>query len=93
MSGAEGEVALVDPQDRAVGVAGRPAAHREGRLHRAFPMVRGHDGRLPLRKRHAGKCRSGMIEHAVVHLFAGPHAGHVRPDPCELWPLLMPEPA
>jgi hypothetical protein len=46
MSDAEEQIVLVDSQDRAIGVAGKLAARREGRLRRVSSVVRGRDGRL-----------------------------------------------
>jgi isopentenyl-diphosphate delta-isomerase len=56
------QVILVDAKDRAVGVAPKLSAHREGRLHRAISVqLRDASGRLLLQKRHGGKYHSGGL--------------------------------
>ncbi|MFM9849154.1 MAG: isopentenyl-diphosphate Delta-isomerase [Hyphomicrobiaceae bacterium] len=58
----EEQVILVDEDDRAIGVAAKLAAHREGRLHRAISVqLRDASGRLLLQKRHIGKYHSGGL--------------------------------
>jgi isopentenyl-diphosphate delta-isomerase len=56
------QVILVDASDRAIGVAGKIAAHRQGLLHRAVSLqLRDYSGRLLLQKRHIGKYHSGGL--------------------------------
>ena len=70
----EERVVLVDARDRAVGTAGKLAAHREGRLHRAFSVVvLNARGEMLLQRRAVGKYHSGG-------LWSNACCGHPRPD-------------
>lgn len=56
------QVVLVDERDRPLGVMEKLAAHREGRLHRAFSVVlRSSDGLLLMQRRAAGKYHSAGL--------------------------------
>ena len=67
-------VVLVDSQDRAVGVAPKLEAHREGRLHRAVSVVLfDQGGRVLMQRRAAEKYHSGG-------LWSNTCCGHPRPD-------------
>jgi isopentenyl-diphosphate delta-isomerase len=56
------QVILVDDEDRAIGVAPKLAAHRDGSLHRAISVqLRDASGRLLLQKRHSDKYHSGGL--------------------------------
>lgn len=56
------QVILVDTEDRAIGVAPKLTAHREGNLHRAISVqLRDANGRLLLQKRHCDKYHSGGL--------------------------------
>ena len=66
------EVILVDEQDNAVGKAEKIAAHREGKLHRAFSAFVFNDGKLLLQKRAQEKYHSGG-------LWSNTCCGHPRP--------------
>lgn len=56
------EVILVDAHDRAVGVAEKSAAHRDGLLHRAFSViVYDRAGRMLLQQRALSKYHSGGL--------------------------------
>lgn len=58
----EDEVILVDEADRATGTMEKLAAHRAGRLHRAFSVfLFAEDGRWLLQRRAAGKYHSGGL--------------------------------
>lgn len=58
----EDQVILVDEQDNQIGVAGKLAAHRSGRLHRALSVfVFDSAGRLLLQRRAAMKYHSGGL--------------------------------
>lgn len=58
----EERVVLVDSEDRPIGTAPKLAAHRDGRLHRAFSVVvRDPAGRFLLQKRHRAKYHSGGL--------------------------------
>ena len=74
MQGVETEqVILVDADDRAIGVAPKLAAHRDGSLHRAISVqLRDMSGRLLLQKRHCDKYHSGG-------LWTNTCCGHPRP--------------
>jgi len=74
MHGLETEqVILVDAEDRAIGVASKLAAHRDGSLHRAISVqLRDMSGRLLLQKRHCDKYHSGG-------LWTNTCCGHPRP--------------
>ena len=73
-SPAEERVVLVDARDRAVGTAGKLAAHREGRLHRAFSVVvLNTRGEMLLQRRALSKYHSGG-------LWSNACCGHPRPD-------------
>lgn len=66
-------VILVDERDRPVGEAEKLAAHRDGRLHRAFSVfVRHRDGRILLQRRAESKYHSGG-------LWTNTCCGHPRP--------------
>lgn len=69
---AEEQLILVDERNRAIGVAGKAAAHRAGLLHRAFSIfiVDGR-GRILLQQRSAQKYHSGG-------LWANSCCGHPR---------------
>jgi isopentenyl-diphosphate delta-isomerase len=68
------QVVLVDWLDRPVGTAGKLAAHREGRLHRAFSvLVLNEAGEVLLQRRAAGKYHSGG-------LWSNTCCSHPRPD-------------
>jgi len=55
-------VILVDPEDRPLGTMEKMAAHREGRLHRAFSVfVVNGAGELLLQRRAEGKYHSGGL--------------------------------
>jgi len=56
------QVILVDERDREIGTADKLAAHREGRLHRAFSvLVVSPQGHLLLQRRHIEKYHSGGL--------------------------------
>jgi len=60
MNDADESVVLVDANDRAIGLAPKLAAHRDGLLHRAFSVfLRDASGRLLLQRRAFGKYHSG----------------------------------
>jgi isopentenyl-diphosphate delta-isomerase len=67
-------VVLVDDQDRDLGTEEKMAAHRSGRLHRAFSVfVTDAEGRLLLQRRAATKYHS-------AGLWSNTCCGHPRPD-------------
>ena len=69
----EERVILVDEAGREVGSEAKLAAHRHGRLHRAFSVfVFDSDGRLVLQRRATGKYHSGG-------LWSNTCCGHPRP--------------
>ncbi|HEX9655201.1 MAG TPA: isopentenyl-diphosphate Delta-isomerase [bacterium] len=56
------QVILVDEQDQEVGVADKLAAHREGKLHRAFSIfIFNRRGEMLLQKRSLNKYHSGGL--------------------------------
>ncbi len=58
----EDQVTLVDENDREIGVEGKMAAHRSGKLHRAISVfIFDSAGRLLLQKRAAGKYHSAGL--------------------------------
>lgn len=58
----EEQVILVDADDREVGVMGKMAAHREGKLHRALSVfIFNSEGKWLLQKRASGKYHSGGL--------------------------------
>ena len=66
-------VVLVDERDVEIGTEEKLAAHREGRLHRAFSVfVFDRNGRLLLQRRAAGKYHS-------AGLWSNTCCGHPRP--------------
>jgi len=66
-------VILVDADDREVGTADKMAAHRDGRLHRAFSVfLEDAAGRVLLQRRASGKYHSGG-------LWSNTCCGHPRP--------------
>ena len=66
-------VVLIDPQDREIGQMEKLAAHREGRLHRAFSVfVFNAKGELLLQQRAATKYHSAS-------LWTNTCCGHPRP--------------
>ncbi|OGU03022.1 MAG: isopentenyl-diphosphate delta-isomerase [Gemmatimonadetes bacterium RBG_16_66_8] len=66
-------VILVDPDDREIDTAEKIAAHREGRLHRAFSVfLEDAAGRVLLQRRAEGKYHSGG-------LWSNTCCGHPRP--------------
>lgn len=71
--GSREQVVLVDGDDRAIGRMEKLAAHREGRLHRAFSVfVFDGAGRLLLQRRALGKYHS-------PGLWSNTCCGHPRP--------------
>jgi isopentenyl-diphosphate Delta-isomerase len=70
---AEEQLILVDEGNRAIGRAGKTAAHRAGLLHRAFSIFVVDDrGRILLQRRSPEKYHSGG-------LWANSRCGHPRP--------------
>jgi isopentenyl-diphosphate delta-isomerase len=70
---AEERLILVDENNRAVGIGGKTAVHRAGRLHRAFSIFIVDDqGRILLQRRSRQKYHSGG-------LLANSCCGHPRP--------------
>jgi isopentenyl-diphosphate delta-isomerase len=70
---ADEQLILVDEGNRAVGTAGKEAAHRSGLLHRAFSIFIVDDrGRILLQQRNPRKYHSGG-------LWANSCCGHPRP--------------
>lgn len=58
----EEQVILVDAKDREVGLMGKMAAHREGKLHRAISVfIFNSEGRWLLQKRSQGKYHSAGL--------------------------------
>lgn len=70
---AEERLILVDEKNRAIGVGGKTAVHRDGLLHRAFSIfVVDDEGRILLQRRSRQKYHSGG-------LLANSCCGHPRP--------------
>ena len=66
-------VTLVDADNNVVGSCGKIAAHREGRLHRAFSiLIANPDGELLLQRRAAGK-------YHFANRWSNACCGHPRP--------------
>ena len=57
----EDNLILVDISDRQVGTMGKEAAHREGRLHRAFSVFLYHDNLMLIQRRALHKYHSGGL--------------------------------
>ncbi len=73
LKAAEEQLILVDEGNRAIGCAGKTAAHRAGLLHRAFSIFVVDDrGRILLQRRSPEKYHSGG-------LWANSCCGHPRP--------------
>lgn len=69
----EEKVILVNEKDRAIGVAEKIKAHREGRLHRAFSIfIFNAEGKLLIQRRTTTKYHSG-------NLWTNTCCGHPRP--------------
>lgn len=67
------QLILVDERDRVIGTSEKLAAHRDGRLHRAFSVfIFNASGELLLQQRAAGKYHSGK-------LWSNTCCGHPRP--------------
>lgn len=74
----EEQVILVDADDNELGVEGKMAAHRSGRLHRAISVfVFDSGGRLLLQRRASGKYHSGGLwsNTCCSHPRPGEHQG------------------
>lgn len=70
----EDQVVLVDESDNVIGVEGKMAAHRSGKLHRAISVfVFDAGNRLLLQRRAATKCHSGG-------LWSNTCCSHPRPE-------------
>ena len=57
----EDQLILVNISDEQVGTMGKEAAHREGRLHRAFSVFLYHDSKMLIQRRALHKYHSGGL--------------------------------